>query len=113
MLEVGDSHDRLTVDHEDETVIVSVGHAQPALTRTTLRRPPRPGGRPRQRRVDHPDTYVVTCRFVESPFVLTAMASVTGDEVSVTSGFNVAFGPPEVPVLRGTVSSARAPSTSR
>lgn len=104
VLEVGDGHDRLTVDHEDETVILSVGHAQPALTRTTLRRPHDPEDVLVSGAWTAPDTYVVTCRFVESPFVLTATASVSGDEVSVTSGFNVAFGPPELPVLRGTVS---------
>ncbi|MEZ0447044.1 serine hydrolase domain-containing protein [Cellulomonas sp. ICMP 17802] len=104
VLEVGDSHDRLTVDHEEETVIVSVGHALPALTRTTLRR-----ADPEDVLVSGawtgPDTYVLTFRFVESPFVVTATATVTGDAVVVGSGFNVAFGPTELPTLTGTVLS--------
>lgn len=103
VLEVGDSHDRLTVDHEDETVIVSVGHAQPALTRTTLRRRD-----PEDVLVSgawtSPDTYVLTFRFVESPFVVTATATVSGDALVVEGGFNVAFGPTDLPMLRGTVS---------
>ena len=58
VLEVGDGHDRLTVDHGEETVIVSVGHAQPALTRTTAAAP-RSRGRPGQRHVD--DARTPTC----------------------------------------------------
>lgn len=104
VLEVGDGHDRLTVDHEDETVILSVGHDQPALTRTTLRR-----REPEDVLVSGawttPDTYVLTARFVESPFVLTATVTVSGDDVGVASAFNVAFGPAVLPDLRGTVVS--------
>ena len=102
VLEVGDGHDRLTVDHEEETVIVSVGHAQPALTRTTLRR-----SDPEDVLVSGawttPDTYVLTFRFVESPFVVTATATFDGDDVVFEGGFNVAFGPTESPRLVGRV----------
>ena len=100
VLEVGDGHDRLTVDHEEETVIVSVGHAQPALTRTTLRR-----SDPEDVLVSGawttPDTYVLTFRFVESPFVVTATATFDGEDVVVEGGFNVAFGPTESPPAGG------------
>lgn len=102
VLETADSHDRLTVDHEEETVIVSVGHAEPVLARTSLRR-----GAPEDVLVSgawtSPDTYVLTARFVESPFVLTATATVDGDDVVVEGGLNVAFGPTEVPRLTGTL----------
>jgi hypothetical protein len=102
VLEVGDSHDRLTVDHEEETVIVSVGHAEPVLTRSSLRRRD-----PEDVLVSgtwtSPDTYVLTVRFVESPFVATATATVAGEEVVVEGGFNVAFGPGRFPRLTGTV----------
>ena len=102
MLETADGHDRLTVDHGEETVIVSVGHAQPVLTRTTLRRPD-----PEDVLVSgawtSPDTYVLTCRFVESPFVLTATATVTDDDVVVEAAFNVAFGQTVFPTLVGSV----------
>ena len=101
MLEVGDGHDRLTVDHEEETVIVSVGHAQPALTRTTLRRPADPEDVLVSGAWTTPDTYVLTFRFVESPFVVTATATVTGDDVVVEGGFNVAFGPTTVAAADG------------
>lgn len=102
VLETADSHDRLTVDHEEETVIVSVGHAEPVLTRTSLRR-----GSPEDVLVSgtwtSQDTYVLTVRFVEAPFVLTATATVTGDDVVVDGGFNVAFGPTDAPRLTGTL----------
>ncbi|MBO3083177.1 serine hydrolase domain-containing protein [Cellulomonas fengjieae] len=103
VLETGDGHDRLTVDQEEGTVILSVGHAEPVLTRTTLRRPD-----PEDMLVSgtwtSPDTYVLTARFVESPFVVTATATVTGDQVAVDSGINVSFGPTTAPQLTGTVS---------
>lgn len=102
VLETGDGHDRLTVDHEEETVIVSVGHAEPVLTRTSLRR-----GTPEDVLVSgtwtSPDTYVLTARFVEAPFVVTATATVTGDDVVIDGGFNVSFGPTEVPRLTGSL----------
>ena len=102
VLEVGAEHDRLTVDHGDETVIVLVGHDEPALTRSTLRRRD-----PEDVLVSgtwaSDDTYVLTARFVESPFVLTATATVTEDDVVVGSRMSVAFGPTDFPTLRGSV----------
>ncbi|GEK20391.1 serine hydrolase domain-containing protein [Cellulomonas xylanilytica] len=102
VLETADGHDRLTVDHEEETVIVSVGHAEPVLTRTTARR-----RIPEDVLVSGawttPDTYVLTARFVESPFVVTLTATVTDDDVVVDGGFNVAFGPTAFPTLVGSV----------
>ena len=72
MLEVGDGHDRLTVDHGEETVIVSVGHAQPALTRHHAAAAASPEDVLVSGTWTTPDTYVLTCRFVESPFVADA-----------------------------------------
>ncbi|WP_315096141.1 serine hydrolase [uncultured Cellulomonas sp.] len=100
VLEAGPEHDRLTVDHGEETVIVTVGHAQPALSRTTLRRRD-----PEDALVSGtwttPDTYVLTVRFVESPFVLTVTAAVDGDDVLVRSAMNASFGPTTSPPLVG------------
>ena len=102
VLEPADGHDRLTVDHGEETVIISVGHAEPVLTRTTLRRP-----EPEDVLVSGAwttaDTDVLTCRFVESPFVVTLTATVTDDCVVVEGGFNVAFGAATFPTLVGSV----------
>lgn len=105
VLEVGVEHDRLTVDHGEETVIVTVGHAEPALTRTTLRRRD-----PEDVLVSGTwtsgDTYVVTVRFVEAPFVATATLTVTGDDVVVESGMNASFGPTTAPPLVGSLVQA-------
>ncbi len=83
-------------------MIVSVGHAEPVLTRTTARR-----RIPEDVLVSGawttPDTYVLTARFVESPFVVTLTATVTDDDVVVDGGFNVAFGPTAFPTLVGSV----------
>lgn len=102
LLEVGTEHDRLTVDHGEETVIVVVGHDEPAPMRTTLRR-----REPEDVLVSGTwtarDTYVLTVRFVESPFVLTATATVCDDEVVVASAMNVGFGPTDFPTLTGSV----------
>ena len=46
---------------------------------------------------------MLTFRFVETPFCLTATATVDGDTVTVTSGWNASFGPTELPPLTGTV----------
>ena len=125
VLETADGHDRLTVDHGEETVIVSVGHDAPVVTRTTLRRQD-----PEDVLVSgswtSPDTYVLTCRFVESPFVVTATATVDGDDVVVEGGVQRRLRSGRLPAARGqrpgdrgrvggltSVSAARAPSTSR
>ncbi len=103
VLEPADGHDRLTVDHADETMILAVGHAEPVVVRTTLRRPDDPEDLLVSGAWTAPDTYVLTLRFVESPFVVTATATFTGDDVVVESGVNVSFGPTTFPRLTGTL----------
>ncbi|WP_421735116.1 serine hydrolase domain-containing protein [Cellulomonas sp.] len=105
VLEVGREQDRLTVDHGEDTVIVTVGHAEPALTRTTLRR-----REPEDVLVSGTwtsvDTYVLTLRFVEAPFVATVTMTVSDEDVVVGCEMNAAFGPTTAPPLIGTLVQA-------
>ena len=99
MLEVGVEADRLTVDHGEETVIVAVGHEEPALIRTTVRRRD-----PEDVLVSGAwtaaDTYVLTVRFVESPFVVTATATVSDDDVVVAGRDQRVVRSDDVPAAR-------------
>lgn len=118
VLDVGDGADRLTIDFgshvlagdvgqgsEPVPAFVEVGRGSPSLVRGAFRRQA-----PEDVLVSGtwtaPDTYVLTCRFVESPFVLTATATLVGDDVSVAPVWNASFGPRELPPFAGKVSPA-------
>ena len=106
VLETGEDADRLTVRWGRRTVRVDVGHDAPVTNRLRLRR-----RTPEDVLVSGawtgPDTYVLTCRFVDSPFVATVTATVDGDDVTLVAELNVAFGATRsVPVTGHLVPSA-------
>ncbi len=114
VLLVGADEDLLVVDLAGERIEAAVGrtgpaagraeagHGQPAVVRGSLRR-----RQPEDVLVSGTwtatDVYVLTFRFVESPFCLTATVSVAGDDVTVQASWNASFGPRELPAFTGTV----------
>ncbi|WP_426593313.1 serine hydrolase domain-containing protein [Cellulomonas sp. McL0617] len=112
VLEVGADHDRLTVEVGDQRIEGVVGRVDPVAGTATAGRgsPTLLRGSFRRREPEDvlvsgawptPDTYVLTFRFVESPFCLTATATVDGDAVTVTLSWNASFGPPTLPPIAG------------
>lgn len=115
VLEVGEDEDRVTVELGGQriegavgrglpaVVTAGVGHGSPTIVRGSLRR-----RNPEDVLVSGTwtaqDTYVLTLRFVESPFALTATVTVDGDAVTVAPVWNATFGPRDVPPFTGTVS---------
>ena len=113
MVELGPSADRLTIDLGAHMLagevgqpgapvlaVVDLGRGLPTLVRGAFRR-----RLPEDVLVSGtwtaPDAYVVTFRFVESPFVLTATATVQGDDVAVAASWNASFGLRDLPTFRG------------
>lgn len=90
-LEPGADHDVLTMETERfGTLTVTAGHGEPHEHLLAIRH-----GRPERVLVSavwtDPTTYVVTARFVESPFVGTVTARVLKDRVDLESRVNVGF----------------------
>lgn len=103
-LEAGPDHDTVTLVAGSRTMSVEAGHGRWLAGRVSA--PDRPGTLPVQSSAVWavPDTYVLTVRQSDGPFVLTVTATVTGDDVAVGSRFHVAFGPTEQPPLTGRLS---------
>lgn len=100
-LDAGPEHDTVTLVAGSRTTTVEAGHG------TWLPGWVSPPGRPGRFPVlssagwSAPDTYVLTVRESDGPLVLTATATVTGDDVAVRSRFHVSFGPTEQAPLTG------------
>ena len=114
VFEVGADEDRLVVELGDqrlegavgrvspETGTAGVGRGSPTVVRDPFRRrSPEPvlvsGTWP------SPDTYVLTFRFVETPFCLTVTVTVEAPAVTLTGTWNAAFGRRDLPVLIGAL----------
>lgn len=98
-LEPGPVRDTVTVDLVGHGPLrVTAGHAEPDEHVLTVRR--RNPERVLLSAVwTAPDTYVLTARFVESPFVVTCTALVLDDRVGMSSQVNVSFGDTHLPTL--------------
>ena len=103
VLTTGADADRLTVTFEHGSLVLEIGHDEPL-----------PGYLPATRQhtgfaVESrgvwpaPDTYVLTVRTVDGPFVITLRLVVDGDLVRVEGSVNVAFGPTTFPPLTAHV----------
>ena len=106
-LDAGPDHDSVTLVTGGRTTSVEAGHGRWLPGRVAA--PDRPGMLPVLSSAvwTAPDTYVLTVRQSDGPFVLTVTATVTGDDVAVRSRFHVAFGPTEQPPLTGRLSDLR------
>ena len=103
-LDAGPDHDTVTLVAGSRTTSVEAGHGR--WLPGWVAAPDRPGMLPVLSSAvwTAPDTYVLTVRQPDGPFVLTVTATVTGDDVAVRSRFHVAFGPTEQPPLTGRLS---------
>jgi CubicO group peptidase (beta-lactamase class C family) len=106
VLEPGDVVDELRLQVRGRTGTVAAGHGDPVPGRLPfvagVGMMPR-GAQPALVGAAWADeaTYVLTARYVESPFVCTARVEVEGDRVVVHTSVNVSFGPTQGPVLVG------------
>ena len=100
VLEPGPDRDRVSVRLGLRTLSGEVGHGAGAAMRLRARRAT-------EEDVlvsgvwTAPDAYAFTVRFVESPFVLTAVATFSGDDVAIAPSMNVSFGRTRFPALVG------------
>ncbi|WP_051274793.1 serine hydrolase [Cellulomonas sp. URHD0024] len=111
---VGTDQDRLILELGDQRIegnigrsspaaeTADVGHGSPTIVRGSFRRR-NPEDVLLSGTWTAPDIYVLTARFVESPFCLTATATVDGDAITVTTSWNASFGPRNLPPFRGTL----------
>ena len=104
VLEPGVDRDRLTVRAAGQSLTVDVGHERGL--------PARIPGASRSRAVEDAlvsgvwtgvDEYTVAIRLLDSPLLVTAVATFAGDDVLVRPSVNVSFDGPGLPVITGRV----------
>lgn len=107
VLRAGADEDRVVVRAGRRTWDLRAGHHAPIAQSVRLR-----SRAPSDALVSavwtSPETYVLTVRYPQTPFVWTVRVDVSGDRVTVRPSVNVSFGPTEMPVLTGTVTAAVA-----